>query len=158
MINRVIIIIIHLVCLSGQTLTDKPLETCNKQRSLARWASSQSSITENQEKIDIGYYHINIEIDIENQEIVGSVLVNGSVGIEQPDSIELDLASELVVDSIVSYGETLSFVHDNDMIKVPTQPSIPEGYDFSLEVFYHGRPPSTGFGSFNFDEPLTIFP
>ena len=157
MIHRlIIIIIIHLGCLSGQTLTDKPLEICNKQRSLARWSSSGSSTTEDQEKIDIVYYGIDIEIDIANQEIIGSVLVNGSVGMDQPDSIELDLTSELVVDSIVSYGETLSFVHNNDMIKVPTQPSIPEGYDFSLEIYYHGTPPSTGFGSFNFDEHLSI--
>ena len=113
-------------------------------------------MTEDQQKIDMTYYGIELEIDIPNQEITGSVLINGSVGIDQPDSIELDLASELVVDSIVSSGELLSFDHADDMIKIPTQPSIPEGYDFSFEVFYHGHPPSTGFGSFNFDEHLGV--
>jgi aminopeptidase N len=113
-------------------------------------------MTEDQQKIDMTYYGIELEIDISNQEITGSVLINGSVGMDQPDSIELDLASELVVDSIVSSGELLSFDHADDMIKIPTQPSIPEGYDFSFEVFYHGHPPSTGFGSFNFDEHLGV--
>ena len=132
------------------------METCNQQQSLARWLTTKSSMTEDQQKIDMTYYGIDIEIDISNQEITGSVLINGSVGIDQPDSIELDLASELVVDSIVSSGELLSFDHADDMIKIPTQPSIPEGYDFSFEVFYHGHPPSTGFGSFNFDEHLGV--
>ena len=113
-------------------------------------------MTEEQQKIDVTYYGINIEIDISNQEITGSVLINGSVGMDQPDSIELDLASALVVDSIVSSSGLLSFDHVDDMVKIPTQPAIPEGYDFSLEVFYHGHPPSTGFGSFNFDEHLGV--
>jgi len=156
MIHRILIIILHFIYLSGQPLTDKPLETCNQQQSLARWLTTKSSMTEDQQKIDMTYYAIDIEIDISNQEITGSVLINGSVGIDQPDSIELDLASELVVDSIVSSGELLSFDHADDMIKIPTQPSIPEGYDFSFEVFYHGHPPSTGFGSFNFDEHLGV--
>ena len=132
------------------------METCNKQQSLARWLTTKSSMTEEQQKIDVTYYGINIEIDISNQEITGSVLINGSVGMDQPDSIELDLASALVVDSIVSSSGLLSFDHVDDMIKIPTQPAIPEGYDFSLEVFYHGHPPSTGFGSFNFDEHLGV--
>ena len=155
-INRLLLAIYCLHFLSAQNLTDKPLDTCNKQQSLARWLSIESSTTENQEKIDISYYGIDLEIDFANQEIIGSVLINGSVGMSQPDSIEFDLADEMDVDSILFYGELTGFDHENNLIRIPTQASIPEGYDFSIQIFYRGSPPSTGFGSFNFDEHLGI--
>ena len=155
-INRSMIVLIHFIFLSAQNSTDKTFDTCNKQRSLARWLSAESSVTEDQEKIDISYYGLDIEIDIANQEVVGSVLVKGSVGMNQPDSIEFNLASKMDVDSIFFYGEATSFDHENDLIRIPTQVSIPEGYDFSIQIFYHGSPNATGFGSFNFDEHLGI--
>ena len=69
MVHRIIFIILPFIFLLGQPLTDKPLETCNKQQSLARWLTTKSSMTEEQQKIDVTYYGINIEIDISNQEI-----------------------------------------------------------------------------------------
>ena len=141
----------------GQKLSDTPFEICKNDRLVGKWLSAQSSLTDNQGKIDIGYYGINLEINIDDEQIIGSVIVNGSVGINQPDSIELDLTSELIVDSVMVYGEPSSFLHNNNMIKIPAPDvTIPEGYDFSLQIFYHGSPPSTGFGSFNFDEHLGI--
>ncbi len=110
-INRSMIVLIHFIFLSAQNSTDKTFDTCNKQRSLARWLSAESSVTEDQEKIDISYYGLDIEIDIANQEVVGSVLVKGSVGMNQPDSIEFNLSSIMNVDSILFYGEITSFDH-----------------------------------------------
>ena len=50
----------------SQTLTDKPIETCGHAFSAAKWLSTESSLTENQEKIDITYYRINFEIDVQD--------------------------------------------------------------------------------------------
>ena len=151
-----IIIIINNFYLFAQTNTDKPVLTCNKERLVSRWLSTRSSITENQAKLDMTYYRINIDIDISNQEISGLVLINGTLDFEEPDSIELDLSNVLVVDSVMSNGQTINFVHENDIIKIPLEISMRDGYNFSLEVFYSGTPPSTGFGSFNFDEHQNI--
>ena len=54
----------------------------------------------NQKKIDINYYDISIDIDLENSEISGTVLIEGFVGMDQPAFIELDLSSNMNVDSI----------------------------------------------------------
>ena len=141
----------------SQTLTDKPIETCGHAFSAAKWLSTESSLTENQEKIDITYYRINFEIDIDAQEIDGSVLVNGSVGMDQPDSIELDFADQMTVDSVKFYGELWTFNHESYRLKIPApDETIPEGYEFSIEVYYHGTPPHTGFGAFNFDTYANI--
>ena len=157
MIYRVFILFSQCIFLIAQNVTDKPLEICSAHNSSARWLSLTSTLTEAQEKIDVSYYRINIDIDLEIEQISGAVLVNGSVGIDQPDSIQLDFSDQMVVDSVKYYGEEWPFEHLNDKINIPVpDATIPEGYDFSIEVFYHGEPPSTGFGSFNFDEHMNI--
>ena len=157
MIHRVFILFSQCIFLIAQNVTDKPLEICSAHNSSARWLSLTSTLTEAQEKIDVSYYRINIDIDLEIEQISGAVVVNGSVGIDQPDSIQLDFSDQMVVDSIKYYGEEWPFEHLNDKINIPVpDATIPEGYDFSIEVFYHGEPPSTGFGSFNFDEHMNI--
>ena len=157
MIHRVFILFSQCIFLIAQNVTDKPLEICSAHNSSARWLSLASTLTEAQEKIDVSYYRINIDIDLEIEQISGAVVVNGSVGIDQPDSIQLDFSDQMVVDSVKYYGEEWPFEHLNDKINIPVpDATIPEGYDFSIEVFYHGEPPSTGFGSFNFDEHMNI--
>ena len=143
--------------LFAQNPIDKSIENCSNHNSIARWVTSGSTLTENQEKIDIHYYGINIDIDLEIEEINGLVIINGSIGMDQPDSIQLDFSDQMIVDSVKYYGEEWTFHHENDIINIPVpDATIPEGYDFSLEIFYHGHPPSTGFGSFNFDEHMNI--
>ena len=143
--------------LSGQVETDKPLFPCGHSLSAPRWLEAESSLTENQEKIDVTYYRIDFEIDISEEEIDGSVLAVGWIGMDQPDSIELDFSDEMTVDSVKFYNELHSFSHESNLLKIPApETTINEGYEFSIEVFYHGTPFPTGFGSFNFDTHANI--
>ncbi len=151
-----LLLFFNFICfLSAQILTDKNFH-CSKANSASRFYSINSSLTENQQKIDISYYKIDFEIDIELQEISGSVIVNGSVGVDQPDSIELDFSDEMTVDSIKFNNQNWDFLHNDNIISIPSPVTNSEGYDFSFEIFYNGHPPSTGFGSFNFDEHANI--
>ncbi len=157
MIRRLILIFISFGILYSQNPSDKSIETCGHVLSAAKWLNTESTLTVNQEKIDVTYYRIDLNIDIDAEEIDGSVLVNGWIGMDQPDSIELDFADEMIVDSVKFYGELCPFVHESDYLKVPApETTIPEGYSFSVEVFYHGTPPYTGFGAFNFDTHANI--
>ena len=157
MIRRLILIFISFSILYSQNPSDKSIETCGHVLSAAKWLNTESTLTVNQEKIDVTYYRIDLNIDIDAEEIDGSVLVNGWIGMDQPDSIELDFADEMIVDSVKFYGELWPFVHESDYLKVPApETTIPEGYSFSVEVFYHGTPPYTGFGAFNFDTHANI--
>lgn len=108
-------------------------------------------MTDDQNRIDITYYRIDFEIDFNNEQIFGSVLANGFVGMDQPEFLEFDFSDEMVVDSVLLDNQVSNFEHVNDLIKIPTQLSIPEGYNFSCKIFYHGNPPTSGFGSYNFD-------
>ena len=124
---------------------------CSQTKSSSRVFSETSTLTEDQGKIDITYYKIDFEIDFNSEQILGSVIANGFVGMDQPDYIEFDFSDEMIVDSVWFNNEGISFDHIDDIIKIPAQASIPEGYNFSCQIFYHGSPPTSGFGSYNFD-------
>ncbi len=131
---------------------DKSTEYCSKALMAERMINVQSTLTEYQEMIDITYYKIDLDINFINNDVVGEVQVNGHVGFQQPDSIELDFTTELTVDSVFIYETLTNFDHENNLLKIPAPGStIPEGYEFQITVFYHGTPPQSGFGSFTFD-------
>lgn len=131
---------------------EKLINTCGKLLSYQNRMTEVSTLSEMQEKIDISYYDIDISIDIESEQISGNVFLSGSVGLDQPDSIELDLSNSMTVDSIYVNNLLTLFDHDDNKIKIPTpEETLTEGYDFNVQIFYHGQPTSTGFGSFNYD-------
>lgn len=138
--------------LIGQVETDKPISSCGHTFYSNRLLEMKSSLTQNQEKIDVTYYRIDIQINLDKEEINGAVLISGVLGMDKPDNIELDLSGNMEVDSVKLFNELQSFTHENSLLKIPASVfSLSETYEFSVEVFYHGTPSSTGFGSFNFD-------
>ena len=132
--------------------SQKPVISCSQSKSVQRLLEFQSTITEDQEKIDISFYRIDLDIDFDQHEISGSVIIKGGVGLSQPDSIVIDFSSDMSVDSVKLYGESISYDHDDDLLSVlAPQETIPEGYQFIMEIFYHGTPTTCGLGSFVFD-------
>ena len=86
-----------------------------------------------------------LDIDFDSEIIIGSVVINGSVGMDQPDSFEFDFLSNMNVDSIKYYGQETTFIHQDNIIKIPApEVTIPEGYNFSITIFYHGSPQQCG--------------
>ena len=137
--------------------SQKPVISCSQSKSIQRLLEFQSTITEDQEKIDISFYRIDLDIDFDQHEISGSVIIKGGIGLSQPDSIEIDFSSDMSVDSVKLYGESISYDHDNDLLSVlAPQETLPEGYQFIMEIFYHGTPTTCGFGSFVFDSHAGI--
>ena len=137
--------------------SQKPDISCSQSKSVQRLLEFQSTITEDQEKIDISFYRIDLDIDFDQHEISGSVIIEGRVGLSQPDSIVIDFSSDMSVDSVKLYGESISYDHDDDLISVlAPQTTLPEGYQFIMEIFYHGTPTTCGFGSFVFDSHAGI--
>ena len=118
---------------------EKLINTCGKLLSYQNRMTEVSTLSEMQEKIDISYYDIDISIDIESEQISGNVFLSGSVGLDQPDSIELDLSNSMTVDSIYVNNLLTLFDHDDNKIKIPTpEETLTEGYDFNVQIFYHG--------------------
>ena len=131
----------------------EPKHICSHQNSSNRWTSETSTLTQNQNKIDISFYKLDIDIDFSSNIISGYVLIKGTKSTDDPpDYIELDLYNNMVVDSVFLNDSQVSFSHDSDIIKIPAD----ENMIFSLKVFYNGTPEHCGAGGFKFDNHLDI--
>ena len=135
----------------------EPKYLCSHEKSASRWQTQNSTLNQNQEKIDIKFYELNLDIDFNSSRIRGSVTVNGVIGNIYPDFIELDLYDNMTVDSILHNDIPISYVHENDMLKIPISDITLNNENlFSLTIFYLGTPDHCGAGGFKFDEHQNI--
>ena len=135
----------------------EPKYLCSHEKSASRWQTQNSTLNQNQEKIDIKFYELNLDIDFNSSRIRGSVTVNGVVGNIYPDFIELDLYDNMTVDSILQNNIPILYLHENDMLKIPLSDiTLDDENLFSLTIFYQGTPDHCGAGGFKFDEHQNI--
>src|SRR5665213_2792877 len=63
--------------------------------------------------------------------------------------LEFDMSDSLTCDSVIYHNTHLVFTHlAGDILQINIPSSLPASITDSVSVFYQGRPPSTGFGSF----------
>lgn len=102
------------------------------------------------ERIDITYYKLILDVSYENRFLIGEVTVNAEVIDESLNNIFLDLSNNLSVDSILMDNLHLQFNHFSDKINI----SLPDVYQIhnkiSVTIYYRGSPVASGFGSFMF--------
>ena len=135
----------------------EPKYLCSHEKSASRWQTQNSTLNQNQEKIDIKFYELNLDIDFNSSRIGGSVTVNGVIGNIYPDFIELDLYDNMTVDSILQNNIPILYLHENDMLKIPISDiTLNDENLFSLTIFYQGTPDHCGAGGFKFDEHQNI--
>ena len=135
----------------------EPKYLCSHEKSASRWQTQNSTLNQNQEKIDIKFYELNLDIDFNSSRIHGSVTVNGVIGNIYPDFIELDLYDNMTVDSILQNNIPILYLHENDMLKIPISDiTLNDENLFSLIIFYQGTPDHCGAGGFKFDEHQNI--
>ncbi|MEL0173383.1 MAG: M1 family aminopeptidase [bacterium] len=135
----------------------EPKYLCSHEKSASRWQTQNSTLNQNQEKIDIKFYELNLDIDFNSSRIHGSVTVNGVIGNIYPDFIELDLYDNMTVDSILQNNIPILYLHENDMLKIPISDiTLNDENLFSLTIFYQGTPDHCGAGGFKFDEHQNI--
>jgi aminopeptidase N len=127
-----------------QLLTEKK-QTQLERRRLLR----PSAVSAAQNQYDVKYYKLNLDIDPIAAQISGFVEIKAEVTVDNFQSVELDLYSNMAVDSVG--GDAGTFSHDNDRLQVQLAQARQSGELFTLQVNYHGRPRSDGFGSFGFD-------
>ena len=135
----------------------EPKYLCSHEKSASRWQAQNSTLNQNQEKIDIKFYELNLDVDFNLSRIRGSVTVDGVIGNIYPDFIELDLHDNMIVDSILQNNIPMLYLHENDMLKIPLSDIILDDENlFSLTIFYQGTPDHCGAGGFKFDEHQNI--
>lgn len=102
---------------------------------------------------DITFYDIDLKIDPGDSTITGKVGVQGISLISSLNMVELDLSSGLNIESVKNeQGNDLSYTHDSNLLSVTLNNPVSNGNSFNIIIDYDGKPQSSGFGSFGFDE------
>ncbi|MBS1656951.1 MAG: T9SS type A sorting domain-containing protein [Bacteroidetes bacterium] len=95
------------------------------------------------------YHRFNWIIDPAAYYISGSV-TSYVVPNEDLFQLEFNLSKVLTVDSVTYHGADVNFTQlTGDLLDINFSTALPAGVIDSVTIFYHGAPPSTGFGSFN---------
>ena len=69
------------------------------------------------QELDVRFYDLTLDIDIENKFISGNNKIHfHSKNLN--DSIKIDLSNQFVVDSVLFLNQKCEYVHKNDVIKV----------------------------------------
>lgn len=102
------------------------------------------------QNFDVKYYKLDVALTYSPQNIEGAVTVNAVVTSNNVTSIYLDLTNPLIVDSVKLNGSITAFTHQEDVVNIELNSTYNLGDSFSVIVYYHGLPGSSGFGSFTF--------
>ncbi len=100
--------------------------------------------------IDVTYYGLNLNISYTNREIIGEVQIDAISLQNNLASFFLDLQDALTTDSVKLSGINLPFDHSLNRLNITLPYEINSGDLFSVTVYYHGTPGTSGFGSFEF--------
>ena len=114
------------------------------------WA--QQTPTKNPEswKYDVVYQRCEWTIDpnITVATISGAITFYFKTVTDNLQELVFDLKDNMIVDSIVYHGDNVSFLHENDMIRIPFSEPFPLDETDSISIIYNGNPGSSGLGSF----------
>jgi aminopeptidase N len=96
---------------------------------------------------DVSYYLCNWNVDPAENYISGNVTIQYNILVSPFDTLPIDLVDQLNVDSVIYHGNSISFLHEDDIIQIPVDP-LNVGDSDAVTIYYKGTPGSSGFGSF----------
>lgn len=102
------------------------------------------------DNIDVTYYKLNLNINYTSKNIKGEVTINAKSKIVSLNQVNIDLQNALTTDSIKIGNKKLTFLHQSNQIIIKLDKIYAENQLFSMVIFYHGIPGSSGFDSFAF--------
>ena len=96
------------------------------------------SIISYSQKLDVSFYDLNIDFDIDNKFIKGSNKIYFELS-NKSDSLKFNLFQNFHVDSVLFLKSKLKFNHINNEIIIYLNKTLEMG-NYLVEVFYSGSP------------------
>jgi aminopeptidase N len=88
---------------------------------------------------DVTYYNLSVAFELEHKSLIGDVKMNAMI-LENFDTIQLDLYSNLVIDSIIQDSRTLAFYRKYNSVFIIFNQTQKKNDKFLVTVYYHGKP------------------
>ncbi len=107
-------------------------------------------ITENQNKIDVIHYAINVALHPEDKIIDGDVTVTGVLLDKSIKQIDLNLYNNLEIEKVLFNNNIVNYKEKDKHLSIIPEKEIPD--TFNIRVIYRGTPKRDGLGSFSFGE------
>ncbi len=96
---------------------------------------------------DVGYYHLDIDIDEKNELVKGYSEITFKI-VDATTKIRFDLFEYLKINSIQYKGNDLKFKRDIDAVYIDFDKPLEKGTTHSVKVNYEGRPLDVNFDIF----------
>ncbi len=122
----------------------------NKIRLFSKLQQDERSATANQQKFDVNYYGLDVEVLAPEKKISGNVLLKAKVTDGPLANVELDLFDNMTVDSVLDSQNKLSFNHENDLLDISLARIFDTNEEIALTIYYRGDPSASGSGAFEF--------
>lgn len=101
---------------------------------------------------DVIFYHLNLNAESNTTYLSGSVRIMGRALETNFDTLVLELADELEVESVSGKTKALSFNHQNDQLKIIFDNGIQFDETFEVTINYSGDAQSSGGRGYNLRE------
>ncbi|MCD6163238.1 MAG: T9SS type A sorting domain-containing protein [candidate division Zixibacteria bacterium] len=105
--------------------------------------------TLDQADYDVAHCVLDVDVaDINGQIIYGNVTMTSVSAIDGLTEADYNFNTVMSVDSVFIDNQPASYTHASHMLNITLDRAYDNGEPFTTIVYYHGHPPSTGFGSF----------
>lgn len=129
-------------------------EIASKRQFLAdRRQLEKSSIANYQSDYNVGYYGLNLTINVDQQKLSGFVVIKGKSCKDGLSSISLDFTSSMIVNGVGADGQSFQWLKSNNRdYLVVNFSTIKDSCDiFEVQIGYSGQPKSVGSKGFTFN-------
>lgn len=137
-----------------QRLGQSKAEALLDQQFYRKLMAQEKGVT-NQTAYDVLHYDIEMRINDTTEWIYGRVGVTAQVLDNFLQIIELDLLSNMIVDSVTTDSSQLSYSRSGDILSVDLGRAFEPDEQFTFDIFYNGHPSEGGFQGFSFDNRVT---
>ena len=111
----------------------------SKPYQFSRLDTLKGTLTPLRTAIDVGYYHLDVEVFPKEETIQGSSLIRFKV-LEPTNKIQIDLYSGMKIDSIVQRSKALEFEREYDAVYVLFGETLKKDEIEEIKVYFGGRP------------------
>lgn len=135
--------------------TEKTFRSAEIERYKSIFRRSAGEVSSGQ-NIHPTYYQIVLAITTSPEYLRGDVTMKAVSRENGVGTIRLDLMNNMTIDSVKAGGVPAVFVQNPSTFDVTLDRAYNIGEVMTVEIFYRGRPGSSGFGSFSFTSHLSI--
>ena len=104
-----------------------------------------------QYQYDVHYYRLEMAVNTVTEIVTGHVDMTSTATQDSVTFCEVDLYTNLTVDSTRVNGGFATFTHASNLVTVSLPAPVNTGQSFTVSIYYHGHPVEGGFQAFSFD-------